>query len=109
MVRQALGVAWLPTSGESTDGAAAREAMQSQTHGERKASAKSDLDRGRLNDCNAGSRLGSAPGAIEPARGLKASFSTSRCVLPRHTDSDPFPKVNARARGSLGYAHLKHR
>ena len=68
MVRQALGVAWLPTSGESTDGAAAREAMQSQTHGERKASAKSDLDRGRLNDCNAGSRLGSAPGAIEPSR-----------------------------------------
>ena len=68
MARQALGVAWLPTSGESTDGAAAREAMQSQTHGERKASAKSDLDRGRLNDCNAGSRLGSAPGAIEPSR-----------------------------------------
>ena len=58
MVRQALGVAWLPTSGESTDGAAAREAMHSQTHGERKASAKSELDRGRLNDCNAGSRLG---------------------------------------------------
>ena len=41
------------------------------------------------------------------ARGLKASFSTSRCVLPRHSDSDPFPKVNARARGSHRCARLQ--
>ena len=34
------------------------------------------------------------------ARGLKASIPT-RCVLPRHTDFDPIPKVRTRARGFL--------
>ena len=43
------------------------------------------------------------------ARGLKASksFPTRRVQLPRHTDSDPLPKVNARARGSHRCARLQ--
>ena len=40
----------------------------------------------------------SRSGAV--ARGLKASIPT-RCVLPRHTDFDPIPKVRTRARGFL--------